>query len=57
MLQDQLSKLPNAIWVQIYKDKMQLMDNEGTIVQTIVPPFPMRMNAALLPTLRLPQTP
>lgn len=40
MLQDQLSKLPNAIWVQIYKDKMQLMDNEGTIVQTIVSPVP-----------------
>ena len=40
MLQDQLSKLPNAIWVQIYKDKMQLMDNEGTIVQTMVPPVP-----------------
>lgn len=40
MLQDQLSKLPNAIWVQIYKDKMQLMDNEGTIVQTMVPSVP-----------------
>ncbi|ENX06775.1 hypothetical protein [Acinetobacter variabilis] len=40
MLQDQLSKLPNAIWVQIYKDKMQLMDNEGMIVQTMVPSVP-----------------
>jgi hypothetical protein len=40
MVQDQFSKFPNAVWVQIYKDKMQLMDRDGNITQTLLPPVP-----------------
>lgn len=40
MLQDQLVKFPDAVWVQIYKDKMQLMNIDGTITHTLLPDVP-----------------
>lgn len=40
MLQDQLVKFPDAVWVQIYKDKMQLMNMDGTIIHTLLPDVP-----------------
>lgn len=40
MLQDQLVKFPDALWVQIYKDKMQLMNVDGTITHTLLPEVP-----------------
>ena len=40
MLQQQLVKFPDAVWVQIYKDKMQLMDIDGTITHTRLPDVP-----------------
>src|SRR5690606_13760037 len=36
MLQDQLVKFPDAVWVQIYTDKMQLMNIDGTITHTLL---------------------
>ena len=40
MLQDQLVNFPDAVWVQIYKDKMQLMNIDGTITHTLLPDVP-----------------
>ena len=40
MIKDHLTKHPKAIWIHFYKDRMCLMQNDGTVKSIEIPQIP-----------------